>query len=80
MKKLLKFAAVGLLVVAAAMIVVYRAVNQVPSADLPENRHPPVQGNDRRYHSDLGSGKNEGDRYPSRYRRFEEERFEHVQC
>ena len=37
MKKLLKFAAVGLLVVAAAMIVVYRAVNQVPSADLPEN-------------------------------------------
>ena len=37
MKKCIKWCAVGLLVVAAAMVVVYRAVNRVPSADLPLN-------------------------------------------
>jgi cytochrome c peroxidase len=37
MKKLVKWGAVGLLVVAAALIVVYRAVNRVPSAELPLN-------------------------------------------
>ena len=36
MKKLIRWCAVLLLVVAAAMIVVYRAVNRVPSADLPQ--------------------------------------------
>lgn len=42
MKKLLRFSAVALLVAAAAMIVVYRAVNKVPSADLPENERVAV--------------------------------------
>ena len=37
MKRLLKWGAVVLLVAAAAMVVVYRAVNQAPSADLPQN-------------------------------------------
>ena len=37
MKKTLRWCAVVLLVAAAAMIVVYRAVNRVPSADLPQN-------------------------------------------
>ena len=37
MKKLVKLGAVGLLVVAAVLTVVYRAVNRVPSADLPLN-------------------------------------------
>jgi cytochrome c peroxidase len=37
MKKLVRWCAVLLLVAAAAMVVVYRAVNQVPSADLPQN-------------------------------------------
>ena len=37
MKKILKWGAIGLLVAAAAMVVVYRAVNQIPAADLPEN-------------------------------------------
>ena len=37
MKKCIKWCAVGLLVAAAAMVVVYRAVNRVPSADLPLN-------------------------------------------
>ena len=37
MKKLVKWGAVGLLVVAAALTVVYRAVNRVPSAELPLN-------------------------------------------
>lgn len=37
MKKILKWGAIGFLVAAAAMVVVYRAVNQVPAADLPEN-------------------------------------------
>ena len=37
MKKCIKMFAVGLLVVAAAMVVVYRAVNRVPSSDLPLN-------------------------------------------
>ena len=38
MKKCIKMFAVGLLVVAAAMVVVYRAVNRVPSSDLPLNQ------------------------------------------
>lgn len=37
MKKLVRWCAVVLLVVAAAMVVVYRAMNRVPSADLPLN-------------------------------------------
>ena len=37
MKKWVKWLAVGLLVVAAVMTVVYKAVNQVPSAELPLN-------------------------------------------
>ena len=37
MKKLLKWGAVGLLVAVAVMTVVYRAVNRVPSAELPLN-------------------------------------------
>ena len=37
MKKFLKWGAVGLLVAAAVMTVVYRAVNRVPSAELPQN-------------------------------------------
>ena len=37
MKKLIRWCAVLLLVAAAAMVVVYRAVNRVPSADLPQN-------------------------------------------
>lgn len=37
MKKILKWGAIGFLVAASAMVVVYRAVNQVPAADLPEN-------------------------------------------
>ena len=37
MKKCIKMFAVGLLVVAAAIVVVYRAVNRVPSSDLPLN-------------------------------------------
>ena len=37
MKKLVKWGAVGLLVAAAGLTVVYRAVNRVPSADLPIN-------------------------------------------
>ena len=37
MKKLVKLGAVGLLVAAAVLTVVYRAVNRVPSADLPLN-------------------------------------------
>ena len=37
LKTLMKWGAVGLLVTAAAMVVVYRAVNTVPSADLPAN-------------------------------------------
>ena len=37
MKKILKWGAVGLLVAAAVMTVVYRAVNRVPSAELPQN-------------------------------------------
>ena len=37
MKKLVKWGAVSLLVAAAALTVVYRAVNRVPSADLPLN-------------------------------------------
>ena len=36
MKKTLRWCAVMLLVAAAAMVVVYRAVNRVPSADLPQ--------------------------------------------
>ena len=36
MKKLVRWCAVLLLVAAAAMVVVYRAVNKVPSADLPQ--------------------------------------------
>ena len=36
MKKLIRWCAVLLLVAAAAMVVVYRAVNRVPSADLPQ--------------------------------------------
>ena len=36
MKKLVRWGAVLLLVAAAAMVVVYRAVNRVPSADLPQ--------------------------------------------
>ena len=36
MKKLIRWCAVLLLVVAAVMVVVYRAVNRVPSADLPQ--------------------------------------------
>ena len=37
MKKILKWGLVGLLVAAAAMTVVYRAVNRVPSSELPLN-------------------------------------------
>ena len=37
MKKIVKWCAVGLLVSAAVMTVVYRAVNRVPSSDLPQN-------------------------------------------
>ena len=37
MKKCIKRCAVGLLVVAAAMVVVYRAVNRVPLPELPQN-------------------------------------------
>ena len=37
MKKLVKFVAVGLLVEAAVLTVVYRAVNRVPSSELPQN-------------------------------------------
>ena len=37
MKKLVKFVAVGLLVAAAVLTVVYRAVNRVPSSELPQN-------------------------------------------
>ncbi len=37
MKKLVRWCAVVLLVAAAAMVVVYRALNRVPSADLPLN-------------------------------------------
>ena len=37
MKKCIKKCAVGLLVVAAAMVVVYRAVNRVPLPELPQN-------------------------------------------
>ena len=37
MKKLVKFLAVGALVAAAALTVVYRAVNRVPSSELPMN-------------------------------------------
>ena len=37
MKKLVKWGAVGLLVAAAGLTVVYRAVNRVPSAELPLN-------------------------------------------
>ena len=37
MKKLLKWCSVGLLVAAAVMTVVYRAVNRVPSPELPQN-------------------------------------------
>ena len=37
MKKLVRWCAVVLLVAAAAMVVVYRAMNRVPSADLPMN-------------------------------------------
>ena len=36
MKKLIRMCAVLLLVAAAAMVVVYRAVNQVPSPELPQ--------------------------------------------
>ena len=37
MKKIIKSCAVALLVAAVAAVVVYRAVNRVPSADLPQN-------------------------------------------
>ena len=37
MKKLVKWSAVGLLVAAAVLTVVYRLVNRVPSSDLPQN-------------------------------------------
>lgn len=37
MKKMLKWCSVGLLVAAAVMTVVYRAVNRVPSSELPQN-------------------------------------------
>jgi cytochrome c peroxidase len=37
MKRMLRWCAVALLVAAAAMVVVYRAMNRVPSADLPQN-------------------------------------------
>ena len=37
MKKIWKWIAIGLLVTAAALVIVYRAVNRVPSADLPLN-------------------------------------------
>ena len=36
MKRLVKLCAVALLVAVAVMLVVYRAVNQVPSEDLPQ--------------------------------------------
>ena len=38
MKKCIKLCAVGLLVVVAALVVVYRAVNRVPSSELPLNQ------------------------------------------
>ena len=38
MKKCIRLCAVGLLVVAAALVVVYRAVNRVPSSELPLNQ------------------------------------------
>ena len=38
MKKLVKWCALVLVVALAAMTVIYRAVNQVPSADLPQNQ------------------------------------------
>ena len=37
MKKMIKWCAAGLLVAVAAMAVTYRAVNRMPSSDLPEN-------------------------------------------
>ena len=37
MKRLLKWSAVGVLVAAAVLTVVYRAVNRVPSSELPQN-------------------------------------------
>ena len=37
MKKIVKWCVCGLLIAAAAMTLVYRLVNQLPSADLPEN-------------------------------------------
>ena len=37
MKKLVKWSAVGLLVVAAVLTVIYRLVNRLPSSDLPQN-------------------------------------------
>ncbi len=37
MKKLVRFAAIGLLVAAAVLTVIYRTVNQVPSSELPLN-------------------------------------------
>ena len=37
MKKLIKWGACMLLVAVAAMMLVYRLVNQLPSADLPAN-------------------------------------------
>ena len=37
MKKLVRLLAVALLVAVAAMVVVYRAVNRVPSSELPVN-------------------------------------------
>ena len=37
MKKLVRFAAISLLVAAAVLTVIYRAVNQVPSSELPLN-------------------------------------------
>lgn len=37
MKKILKWSSIVLLVAAAAMIVIYRSVNQTPSAELPQN-------------------------------------------
>lgn len=37
MKKLVRFAAIGLLVAAAVLTVIYRAVNRVPSSELPLN-------------------------------------------
>ena len=37
MKKVFRCGAVVLLAVAAAMVVVYKSVNRLPSSDLPEN-------------------------------------------